>query len=266
MKEIKVKDPNKNGFFNLVEVGDFEYVNPILKMSEIIIKSTESLAYNLLMFAKENNKLTNTENVANPDYIISKVALQKGIEAWQEDYKKIMKQNLPEKIFDILEATEKKEQIKLLRGVSFTTEELMLFIFKAWENFGFTYSMYTSQHHHNGLDESLMPRFAYKEEDGDITTVGKTRLTDGAIKHAIEYRTVTIARFLDKGNIWHCFFYSYKSLKGKEKGWGGKPHIHYISHNWGLSREEVLSQLKNKNYKLPSSLPHIDYHSYKNHR
>ncbi len=265
MKQINIKDPKRNGYFFMMQIEDFEYVNPVQKMSETVIGSMTQMITNKLIFAKENNKLPNIP-VRDPDSIIRKVALKQGMAIWKEEYKKIISKTVPEKMFSILESNSKKEQIKSLKGLSLTTDELILFTFKAWENYDFTYSMYTSEHQSKGLDETEMPGFAYKEEDGNITTIGKTNLNKGQIKHAIDFRRVTISKFLDRGNTWHCFFMTYKSLKGEERGWEGKPHLHYISNNWGLSRDEVLSQLRSKNYKLPSPLPHIDYHTHRNPR
>jgi len=265
MRELKVKDTQKNGYYSMIEVGNFEYVNPIQKMSEVIIGSMTQIAKNHLMFAKENNLLPSIEGVANPNAIIERVALKNGIKMWGEEFQKIMSQTLPENIFNILECKSKKGQINLLKGLSLTSEELMLFIFKAWENYGFTYSTYVSHHSHQGLDEKQMPKFAYKENNDQIISIGKTELTDGQIKQAIDHRRVIVSKFLDKGLIWHCFFQTYKSLKGEEAYKNGQPHLHYISHAWGLSRSYVLEQLQSKNYKLPS-LPHIDFHTYRNPR
>ena len=265
MKELKIKDPRRNGYYTMIEIGDFEYVNPIQKMSEIVIQSMAQLTKNHLMFAKENKLLPNVDPKVDTDAIIRKVALKEAIKMWQEEFRNIMTQKLPDGIFKILHAASKKEQIKLLKGVSLTSEELSLFIYKAWEDYGFTYSVYTSQHNHKGLDDALMPRFAYKEENDEITSIGDTELTDGQIKQAIDHRTVIISKLLDKGSLWHCFFLTYKSLKGEENYKSGQPHLHFISHTWGLSREYVLQQLKSKDYKL-SSLPYIDFHTNRNPR
>src|SRR5258705_10850612 len=89
MKELKVKDPQTNGYYNMIEFDDFEYVNPIQKMSEIVIRSMSQMAKNHLMFAKENNLLPNIEGVANPNAIIEKVALKNGIEMWEEEFQDI---------------------------------------------------------------------------------------------------------------------------------------------------------------------------------
>jgi hypothetical protein len=261
MKELKIKNPEKNGYYSMMEADDFEYANPIEKMSEIVIQMMSQMLKNHLTLAKENNLLPNAEGINNPDAILERIALKNGKKIWEQKFQKIMSQKLPNDIFNILKSTSKKEQIQLLKGLSLTVDQLMLFIFIAWKDFGFTYSMYTSHHNHNGLDEKQMPQFSYKNEKGEIKSVGETELTEGQIKNAIDHRTVIVLRFIDNGTTWHCFFLTYKSWSGEKNDKNGQPHMHFISHTWGLTREFVLEQLKSKNYKLPS-LPHIDFHKY----
>ena len=86
--------------------------------------------------------------ISNPDAILDRIALKKAREIWEQKFQNIMSQKLPNGIFNILGSTSRKQQIKLLKGVSLTVDELMLFIFQAWKDFGFTYSMYTSHHSH----------------------------------------------------------------------------------------------------------------------
>ena len=126
---------------------------------------------------------------------------------------------------------------------------LMAMILEACAHRGYTYSMYTTQHHRRDLEITQMPRLAIKEDNGVILAVGQTSLTDGQIKSAIEQKKNNIARFIYNGKNWHCFFYTFNAIAGKESG--GTPHIHYISHLRGMSRAVVLQQLKNRGYRLP---------------
>jgi hypothetical protein len=265
MKELKVKDIETNGYNFMLEGEDFEYVNPIQKMSEIVIQMIFKVRLNYLMLAKENNLSPNLEGLNDANTVLKIIAMRNAIEIRDKSFQEIMLQKLPAQIFNILENSKKKEQLKLLKGLSLTEDELSLFIFQAWTNFGFKYSMYTSRHNHKGLNENEMPLFAHKDDDGEVKVIGETELSQGQIKNAIDYRTVIISRFLDKGEKWHCFFLTFQSLNGKEIYKDGQPHLHFISHTWGLSRDYVLEQLRSKDYKLPS-LPHIDFHTHRNPR
>jgi hypothetical protein len=83
-------------------------------------------------------------------------------------------------------------------------------------------------------------------------------LSIAQLKQVVEHRHVAVAKFLDIGKQWHCFFLTFRSLRGEENHDGGTPHMHYISDKWGISRSSVVKQLTSKKYKLPS-LPHVEY-------
>ena len=135
----------------------------------------------------------------------------------------------------------------------------------AFENYGYTYSCYRAKHNHKGLEEAQLPELIYVEENGNVTSIGETKLSKGQLKQAIEHRKITVSKFLDSGESWHCFFLTFKSLSGKESFKDGQPHLHYISDKWNIPRKEVVEQLTNKKYNLPS-LPHIDFHTHRNPR
>lgn len=100
-----------------------------------------------------------------------------------------------------------------------------------------------------------------KKEDGEIQKFGKTELTDGQLKQALEQRSVKIAKILEKDGEWHCFFITYNSIRGKENWRNSKPHFHYISNYFGISKKAVVEQIKSKKYKL-GNLPHIALDDY----
>ena len=255
MKHIKIYDDKANSFYSIKEVGDFEYVNPIEKMIEVTRNISIINDRNLLSLLPKDN-IYSKLNIHTQEKVIDKVLEKNALKLWEDYLKRIMSEVLPSKLFDILESHDKKEQKKILKGISFTIDGLMWFIIQAFENYGFTFSQYLSRHYPNNFDVSQLPNFAIKNKDNHIKTIGDTTLTEGQIKSAIEQKHAVVAKFLDKGNIWHCFFQTYKSVNGDEVN--QRPHLHYISHAWGLSREEVLFQLRSKNYKLPST-PHIDF-------
>jgi hypothetical protein len=252
MKVNKFQDSNSKNSFLMMEVEEIEYVNPIHYLIETLSLVASGTLNNHILFLEKNQLLQN--EIVDKDLILSKAA----DDNCERYFTKILRQSLPQNLLNILESNSKNEQKKVMKNLSITSNQLMLFIIKAWEDYGFTYSFYTSKHNHNGVNNSDLPKFSVIEENGEIMKVGETQLKNGEIKHAINYKTLRIAKFIDKGKKWHCFFYDLKSIEGKEKGWQGKPHIHYISSNWGLTREQVLFQLKNKNYRLPS-LPHINF-------
>jgi len=89
-------------------------------------------------------------------------------------------------------------------------------------------------------------------EDKTITIIGNTNFSDGKLNQVIEQRKVIVANFFDKGENWHCFFLTYRNLAGKETWNNGQPHYHYISDKWNISREDVISTIKDGKYPATS--------------
>lgn len=122
-----------------------------------------------------------------------------------------------------------------------TSSQLIAFLFKVGNEYGYTYSHYLTEHLPNDINKSELPIFYYHDKEQDeIEMVGHTKYSESQLKHAISFRNVTIAIFLDKQDMWHCFFTTFKSMNGEESWEGGKPHYHYISYCFGMSREKVL--------------------------
>jgi len=251
----KIGNLHETGQYIVREYDDFEYVNPINQIMTMYIGSMMSFERDMLMMKGFNA----------PEEIIGEILFKRAINDWKEELNRYKAIRIPENLINILKTDKKKEQINLLKGLSLTSDELIAFIFKSHEDFGYTYSQYKASHHHEGLDEKELPAVIHIEEDGKIHTIGKTKLTEGQQKQVIEHRKVTVSKFIDNGDKWHCFFLTFKSLGGKEQYKDGHPHMHYISNSWNISRQDVKEQLTNKKYSLPS-LPHIDFHTHRNPR
>jgi hypothetical protein len=258
MKLLRVKNPDGNGFYNIVEFEDFEYSNPIEKDLENRILFELANIKNLVALKTELIEPFN--GVIDTEKVMARMALKQGTISFQEELERLQSIELPQNLLNILGNTKKKQQEKILKNISLTSSQLTSLIYTAHSRFGYTYSMYTA-HTYPNVDPRQLPAFAYISEEGKLITSGQTRLTNGQIRSAIEQRQTSIAKFLDNGPVWHCFFYTYRSLAGKETG--GNAHIHYLSHNWSnLKREDILNQIKSGKYKLPRA-PHIPFERHK---
>lgn len=251
----KIGKPDEDGRYIIRQYDDFEYVNPIHQVMNIYIGASMLFEREILMMNGFNA----------PEEIMKKILFKRAIQEWRKKFKEYKSIKLPENLLTLLETDRKKEQIRLLKCISLTSDELIAFIFKAHEKFGYTYSQYKASHNHDGLDVSQLPALIHIDEDKKVNTIGETSLTEGQLKQVVEHRKVTVVKFLDNGEKWHCFFLTFKSLGGKENYKNGQPHLHYISNSWNISRQEVKEQLTSKKYRLPS-LPHIDFHTHRNPR
>ena len=255
MKEMKISIPGQKGYYKIRKQNDFEYVNPIEQTKQMFNGSHISFEKDLLLL----------NGFSAPLDWMQSFLLSRANEEWNKKLAEIKNTKFPNSLNDLLAASNKKDQIKSLKGISLTSGELIAFIFNAWEEHGYTYSQYSASHHHAGIDESKLPELIHIEDDGTITTVGQTDMTKGQQKNVVRQRKVTVSKFLDKDNSWHCFFLTFRSLRGEENYKNGHPHLHYISDKWGLTRKEVLKQLTSKKYNLPA-LPHVDFHTHRNPR
>lgn len=245
MQERKIFEENGKGVYTTFYSTDFEYVDPIKYYAESFIRTNTSMMRDIVFFKKPPIPLNYIE------YFIRKEALKD----WNNKFEEIYSTVIPSNLISLLNSSSKKEQLKLLKNLTITPDILMAFIFKAWTDFGFSFSQYSSHHHSTGLDKGKMPLLV-EIKDGKVRKVGETMLTDGQLKQAVEHRKVIVSKFFDNEKSWHCLFLTFDSLKGKESWKDGQPHYHYISDKFGIPRAEVVKQLKSKNYKL-GNLPHI---------
>jgi hypothetical protein len=241
---------------NVSRMPDIEYTNPIQRAMEIVFSVStvgDRSYYTSILQSVEKKEIDQRTQSSMNKLIELRAAKQ-----WEKFTSKIRMQVLPHTIANLLEGVSKTQQQSILKNISFSSDSFCAFLFIAYENYGYLYSFYSITHLATEVDERKKPMAAYIAEDGIVNKFGDTSMSDGQIKQMIEHRHCLFANFIDRNDEWHCFFYTFKSHKGLEKAYGGgKPHMHYISSKWGLSREYVLKQLRSKRYKLPSL--HINY-------
>ncbi|MBK3519629.1 hypothetical protein [Carboxylicivirga marina] len=249
MKPIKINDEDGSGFTRIFAHENFEFVNPTDHYTGMQIQSRSTMYKDIL---KE-------KNAELADKVDDSFFVKKALKSWLPELEKAKKGYVPENFIKLLCSESKKEQTKLLKGQGLNPSELFSFIIKAYDDFGFTHSKYKFEHLQKGLDKSDLPSLVEKKENS-IRKVGKTSLTDGQLKQSIEQRKVVVSNFFDKEDTWHCIFITYNSIGGKENWKDGKPHFHYFSDKWGLSRQEVLDRFSSGRY--PSTSVHIELNEY----
>ena len=232
---------------------DIEFVDPISYLARRTIK-TRILVYKQILKLK---------NPTCTDDAIAKAAVRQGEIDWKEHYNDLIKTEIPPALISLLKADSKKDQIKILKGLQLTPENLWVFIFKAFTDYGYTYSEYRTERLPKNIEKVSMPKLAtLNRKTGKVKKVGGSSLTDGQIKQAIEQRKVVSAKFMDNANGWHCFFITYRSIGGEESWKNGQPHFHYISDKFGISREDAVNQFKSDSY--PTTSVHIELLGYGN--
>jgi len=244
MKYFKIPDKN-NSHYHIFEASDVEFCDPIKYYANIFIKTNTVLSSEFI-----------SHKLPIPSDVINNYSRKHAILEWDNMLNKFLQTDVPKNFFLILQSQTKNEQINLLKGQCLHSNQKIPFIFKSFRDYHFLFSQYKFEHLSNDIDSLELPT-VIDITNKTICKIGDSSLSDGQLKHAINYRHIVVSKFLDNGNNWHCFFLTFKSLKGNE-GWkNGQPHFHYISDKFGISRENVLKEFKSKNYRL-GSLPHID--------
>lgn len=163
---------------------------------------------------------------------------------------------IPHQVHKLLESSLfKKEQIKLLKSLSLSADQLGG-VFVQAGLLGYKFSNYRFNGIPKEYREKDLPTFIYLKDDGNLDTYGSTSLSDGELRDLVIRSKFIVARILDDGKKWHCFYQTKSGVQGKEKGiLGSQSHIHYISDSFGISREDFVKALKGGH--VPSSEVHI---------
>ncbi len=236
---------DKGGKYHISATDDYEFVNPLSKFGEFFILQNIQFYKNII-----RTRLESQGGPKIPESVWMRVFIKNSLEDWEKRKQEYLEAEVPQSLWNVLSAVSKKEQIKTLRGLELSFQDFNSFVCQAGEKLGYTYSFYKADFQRNGLDISKLPSFVYLRKNNKVETAGrKTELSLGQLKQAITDRKVIVARFLDKEDEWHCFFYTYKSIAGQENYQGEQPHAHYISSKWGIPRADIVSAIKSGTYR-----------------
>ena len=250
MNTRKIYDEDGKGFTRIFSHDKVEKVNPVEFYQNYQLQKT-AIGIRDMLSAK------------NP-FLTSRLPeaffLKKASELLQGFFDEFRATKVPEIFIKLLNTEKKKDQIKLLKGQTITTDILMSLIFISYEDFGYLYSKYTFENLAKGTDEDKLPKLIKVNDDDSVHKVGQTELTDGDLRNVINSRKVIVSHFFEKEKLWHCLFLTYNSIAGKENWKNGQPHFHYISSSFGISKEAFIESMESGNYKSTSI--HIDLLDY----
>jgi hypothetical protein len=250
MNTEKIFDENGQGFTRIFSTDKVEKVNPIEYYK----------TYELEKRAISLRDLLNAKNPFHTSQLDDKFFIKNAKETLVGFFEKFEQIKVHDNFIELLNTTRKKDQERLLKGLTLNHDELMSLIFKSYYDFGFLYSKYLFENLPSGLEGKKLPKLFHIKEDGTIEKVGETDLTDGELKNVIEHRKVIVSNFFEKDEFWHCFFLTYNSIGGKEKWKNGQAHFHYISSSFGISKADFIESMRTGKYKSTSI--HIDLLDY----
>lgn len=252
MNTKKIYDENGQGFTRIFSSNKIEKVNPIIYYKTYEIEKRKISLRDLL-----NAKNPFLTSLLDDDFFIKKA--EETLVGFFEQFENT---EVHSNFIELLNTKRKKDQIRLLRGMTLNPDQLMSLIFKSYNDFGFLYSKYVFENLPNGLEGKKLPKLFHIKDDETIEKVGETELTDGQLKNIIEQRKVIVSHFFDKEDVWHCFFLTYNSIAGKENHNNGQPHFHYISSSFQVDRDVFIESMRSGKY-LSTSV-HFDLLDYGN--
>lgn len=148
-----------------------------------------------------------------------------------------------------------KEQNDLLKGLTLKAADI-LWLNKEAQELGYLLDIYHEEKYPVMFDEKKKPVAYSRKEDGSVESIGSTEMTEGEMRALLEQRKVVQARVYHKGEHWHCFYFTFKGLAGKESGvMGSKPHHHYLSDKSGITWEKLMQRIKECD--MPTSKVHV---------
>jgi len=243
MTTYKYKDGDKEIIANQMEdVENVSYRETMVKFHASSIAPAIKV-----MLEKDKNF-----NFPCNDEIINQVALMFA----KKSYNELSKESVDSKLKNIFQKElNKKEQIRLLKGVQLTELQLSS-LFNFAEECGYRFSHYKWQGNPQSVKDEKLPSFMHMKDGGSIEYIGETTLTEGQMRTIINQADVLIVRIFDNGSHWHCFLQTYKGLKGMESGvQGSRPHLHYLSDSFGISKADLVKMIKIGRY--PNTPVHI---------
>ena len=161
----------------------------------------------------------------------------------------------PEFLIKLFNKRKKKEQENLLKGRSISSENLICWFLQAGRLKGL-FSEYSYEAPDKDFEDRA-PILIDATDSDNIISVGKTDLSEAALKNLVENQHKVIAQFIDfPDGRWLCFYRTFQGLSGREKGAQGQ-HMHFISSEYGLSREAIVEDFKKG--KCPSNGYHVQF-------
>lgn len=161
---------------------------------------------------------------------------------------------LPPEIYSILDKDlKKKDQMKMLRGLTLSIEQLGGIFLQAGKR-GYKLSTYQFEIKPKRIKD--LPSYVFLNNKGELIKSDDTELSDNELKTYLDAKYYTNVRILDNGKHWHCFFQTKRGVMGNEPGdYGSKPHIHYFSDSFGVSKKYFIDRIEGG--RLPASPVHI---------
>ncbi|MBA7546921.1 hypothetical protein ES705_39322 [subsurface metagenome] len=252
MDTKKIHNDKGKGYYRIFTKDKVERVNPIEYYKSFEINKRATVFKDLLY----------TTNPSLASNLNDSFFIMRAKDSLIGFFEQKEQTSIHENFITLLQTPRKKDQEKLLKGMSLNPDQLYSLIIKSYKDHGYLYSTYKFENLPKGIKGQDLPKLIELDANKKVKKIGSTNLKDGELKNIIEQRKVIVSHFFEKGDDWHCFFLTYNSIAGKENHNDGQPHFHYISSAFGISKDDFIDSMRTGKYKSTSI--HIDLLDYGN--
>ncbi len=186
------------------------------------------------------------------DLVLHKVRVRSA--QWADEARK---RGVPACIRTLFEAQKKGDAIRLAKGMTITSSDFSDLIENCTaEGWIHTVQKFEAVPEHLRIDPG---------EAESLSVHGPGRLAGTAakafrkIKATFEHRTRRVAHLFERGDAWHCLYFTYRDLEaGESNHWSGGAHVHYLSCLWvKMTKDELRRTLSER--RIPVSGVHIAF-------
>lgn len=178
------------------------------------------------------------------DSLVQMTALKQATEFWNKMKSDVEKAGVSKNIENLFNQSKKKTAISHLNSIVITHEEFSNLIILS-DKIGYKHSLEVIELIPQDLENKKMPHLLHWDGSGEPYYEGETDMTTGELKRVITERKVMHVHFFQKETNWHCFYFTFKDIKGEHHN---VEHMHYLSHLWTLDQNQVISNLRQKRH------------------
>lgn len=160
--------------------------------------------------------------------------------------REIYAENIPIKMKSLFQIKKKAEAVAYCKKLELSEHDLFLLIHNCHQ-IGFI--------HRSKFREYLPQHLRVQESDISNMRAGNPHRFFNKVHGIFKERKRIHVHLLERGNEWHCFYYSYSDIKtGNRNHWKLGSHLHYISYLWpDLKKGQVWKSFDKREVEIQGS-------------
>lgn len=194
--------------------------NPLCKDGAITL--TKSIEGIIQMFS-DMTKATLQANGIEVTPIIEQEILQYFKKQVEEYDVQFSKEGIPSKLQDLLNQTKKSKLKAYCSRITISEEELVLLVHNC-SQIGYT--------HQSKFLEYVPENRRLSKIDRTVLIKNEPKKFFNKVRSIFNERKNYIVHLFEKGQIWHCFYYTYHEMEERNNQFKLGPHLHFVNYLW----------------------------------